>query len=197
MEYFYRFKFKEKLKQLYGFDLDKAEIFSSEKEERVRNKKVEESDDLINLTAMTEDDFNKRNNNTKFEEKKIDDKIEKEANNKGRNATSIIRGLGEIGGIVIKSIPSILSTGLKTVSWALLPVTCIAFGTWSCINVHNDCMKILNIFEKAFTPLKFETLMAYIKFYRIAIDYLENIGKEIIEDDKKENEEIEEEEIII
>lgn len=205
MEYFYRFKFKEKLKHLYGFDLDKAEKFSSIKEENKINKKEDENEDLISSSTTTENDSNKRSNNIESEEKKIDEKLEKEINNKARNTSSIIRGIAEIGGVIIKSLPTItteagsaiargiLSTGFKAVSWALLPVTCVAFGTWSCVNLHKDCMKILDIFDKAFTPLKFETLMAYIKSYRSAIDYLENIGKKIIEDDERENEENEEE----
>ena len=205
MEYFYRFKFKEKLKHPHGFDLEKAEKFSLIKEENKINKKEDENEDLISSSTTTENDSNKRSNNIESEEKKIDEKLEKEINNKARNASSIIRGIGEIGGVVIKSLPTIttetvpvifrgiLSTGFKAVSWALLPVTCVAFGTWSCVNVHKDCMKILDIFDKAFTPLKFETLMAYIKSYRSAIDYLENIGKKIIEDDERENEENEEE----
>ena len=195
MEYFYRFKFKEKLKHLYGFDLDKAEKISSIKEE---NK-------IISSSTTTENDSNKRSNNIESEEKKIDEKLEKELNNKARNTSSIIRGIAEIGGVIIKSLPTItteadsaiargiLSTGFKAVSWVLLPVTCVAFGTWSCVYVLKDCMKILVIFDKAFTPLIFETLMAYIKSYRSAIDYLENIVKKIIEDDERENEENEEE----
>ena len=205
MEYFYRYKFKEKLKHLYGFDFDKAENFSV------------------------------------LEKNKIEEEIDEEVYNTGRNTGSVIRGAGEIGGIVIKSLPTAgavatetgaltaeamsfatgagaiaskagtkivasigdkiaaetgakiaakatVSSGLKIASWALLPVTCIAFGAWSCYNVHKDCHKILDIFDAAFASLRFETLYGYVKSFRTAIDYLENIVNKIMQDDEEENE---------
>ena len=206
MEYFYRKKFKEKLKHLYGFDYDKAQKFLNN--ENLSNDKA---------SQFTEDDFDTRSSNIKLEESKIETEIDEEVTNKGRNTGSIIRGAGEIGGIIIKALPTAgtvateagtiaveagtigtkvattiargaVSTGLKIASWVLLPVTCIAFGTWSCINVHKDCHKILDIFDAAFTPLRFETLFAYVQSFRTAINYLENIVQKIIEDDEKENE---------
>ena len=208
MEYFYRYKFKEKLKHLYGFDLEKAEKFVviPQKDDIKDNQKDNDSDNSETVSTLTEEDFDKREANVKLEESKIDIKVEEEINNKGRNASSIIRGGFEIGGVVIKSLPTAavettavvargaLSTTLKAASWALLPVTCIAFGTWSCVNVHKDCIKMLDIFDQAFTPLKFETLNAYIQSYKSAISYLEGIGKKIIQDDLKEIEEEEEDE---
>ena len=208
MEYFYRYKFKERLKHLYGFDLTKAKelVPESKKEDKKDSQNDDNSENLENLSTLTEEDFDNREKNMKLEESKIDTKVEKEIDNKGRNASAIVRGVGEIGGAVIKALPTAaaettsvvargaLSAGLKAASWAFLPITCIAFGTWSCINVHKDCMKMLNIFDQAFTPLKFETLSAYIKSYKSAINYLEQIGKKIIENEKKENEEDEDEE---
>ena len=79
-----------------------------------------------------------------------------------------------------------ISGALKIASWVLFPITCIAFGAWSCANIHKDCHKILDIFEQAFTPLRFETLYAYIKSFRTAIKYLEYIGQKIIQDEDDE-----------
>ena len=209
IEYFYRKKFKEKCKSLYGFDYDKAE--------KLVNQKQNDSINLQNNTVtnetfeFTDDDFDKRTSNIKLEESKIDLKIDEEISNKGRNAGTILRGAGEIGGIVIKALPTagvtvaevgieagvetaavvsrgVIAGALKIGSWVLLPLTCIAFGTWSLVNIHKDCHKILDIFDKAFTPLRFETLFAYIKSYRAAIKYLEFIGQKIIKDDEEENE---------
>ena len=214
MEYYYRYKFKEKLKHLYGFDYDKAEKTlkeGSQKEENNNN-----NDNTNEETPQfSEDDLDKRENNIKLEESKIDIEIEEEVTNKGRNAGSIIRGAGEIGQIAIKALPAAvnvaaeggaiaakagaaiargsLAAGLKIASWVLLPVTCIAFGAWSCKNIHDDCHKILDIFDKAFSPLRFQTLYNYIKSFRTAINYLENINDKILEDDKRENEEDDEE----
>ena len=80
-----------------------------------------------------------------------------------------------------------ISSGLKIVSWAFLPITCIGFGTWSVLKVHKDCQKILKIYEEAFTPLKFETLLAYVKSYRLILRNLELIGKKLIEEDEEED----------
>jgi len=208
MEYFYRYKFKQKLKHLYGFDFEKAEKFLNNigSQDNINDKK----------TQFTDEDFDKRSNNIKLEESKIEEKIDEEFTNTGRNTGGIIRGAGEIGGIVIKALPTAgaaatqagaiaadagaiaveagaigakvaVSAGLKIASWVLLPVTCIAFGAWSCYNVHKDCHKILDIFDAAFTPLKFETLYGYVKSFRTGIDYLEKIVQKIIEDDEEEN----------
>ena len=207
MEYYYRYKFTEKLKNLYGFDLDKAKnCVKEDKTDEKNNQKSESSDENIDeMSTLTEEDIEKRKSNIKLEESNIDIKVDQQINNKGRNAGgSIARGVLEVGGAIIKALPtagqvvvetgavvakSTLTIGLKAASWVLLPVTCIAFGTWSCVNVHKDCMKILDIYDKAFTPLKFDTLYTYVKSYRNAINYLEFIGKKIIEDDKRENEE--------
>jgi len=206
MEYYYRYKFTEKLKNLYGFDLDKAKNFVKEDvTDEKNNQKSESSDENDEESTLTEEDFEKRKSNIKLEQSNIDIEVDQQINNKGRNAGgAITRGVLEVGGVVIKALPTagqvaveagavvargVITTGLKVASWVLLPVTCIAFGTWSCVNVHKDCMKILDIYDKAFTPLKFDTLYAYIKSYKNAINYLEFIGKKIIEDDKKENEE--------
>ena len=214
MEYYYRYKFKEKLKHLYGFDYDKAEKTLKEGSQKEENNS---NNDNTNeeTPQFSEDDLDKRENNIKLEESKIDIKIEEEVTNKGRNAGSIIRGAGEIGQIAIKALPTAanvvaeggaiaakagaaiargsLAAGLKIASWVLLPVTCIAFGAWSCKNIHDDCHKILDIFDKAFSPLRFQTLYNYIKSFRTAINYLENINDKILEDDKRENEEDDEE----
>ena len=203
MEYYYRKIFKEKLKHLYGFDYDKAQKF-------LNNNKNFQNLSNDKASQFTEDDFDTRSSNIKLEESKIETEIDEEVTNTGRNTGSIIRGAGEIGGIVIKALPTAgavateagtiaveagafaakaaVSAGLKITSWVLLPVTCIAFGTWSCVNVHKDCHKNLHIFDAAFTPLRFETLFTYIQSFRAAINYLENIVQKIIEDDEKENE---------
>jgi len=189
MEYYYRKIFKEKLRHLYGFDYDKAQKF-------LNNNKNFQNLSNDKASQFTEDDFNARSSNIKLEESKIETEIDEEVTNTGRNTGSIIRGAGEIGKIVIKTAGAMateagtiaVEAGTFIASLVLLPVTCIAFGTWSCVNVHKDCHKILDIFDAAFTPLRFETLFTYIQSFRAAINYLENIVQKIIEDDEKENE---------
>ena len=88
-------------------------------------------------------------------------KEEMNINNTGKNAASIVRGLGEIGSSIVKALPTAgeaesvalkvsISFGIKAASWAILPVTCIGFGTWSLIKVNKDCKIILNIFDEVF-----------------------------------------------
>ena len=214
MEYFYRKKFKEKLKYLYGFDYEKAEKFVKENLNTKNNKNQINGVDKTNDNKITifeeelnytREDLDERSENIKLEESHIDLKIEEEVINVGRNTGAVLRGAGEIGGIVLKALPTAGATaaevglevgavagriaitgGLKIASWVLFPITCIAFGAWSCVNIHKDCHKILDIFEQAFTPLRFETLYAYIKSFRTAIKYLEFIGKKIIQDEDDE-----------
>jgi len=137
-------------------------------------------------------------------EKKMNDKKKEEEemniNNFGKNTTSIIRGGGEIGSIILKVLPTagevtlesgavVVRTGIsvttKAVSWVLLPVTCLVFGTWSMIKVDKDCKKMLKIFKGAHS-LRFKTLLAYIKSFRKAIEYLKSRGEKIIEEDNEE-----------
>ena len=180
MEYFYRNKFKEKLKSLYGFDYASAEKIKdnynklinqkgqiTEKEiEYILNEgnitsgeeKYNSVDDLnisrdctlddIKLNMINEqkkitftyDDFDKRSNNEKIKESEIESKISNEIDNATKNAGSIIRGIGEVGSVMLKALPTAgeitlesgaiaaragISIGIKVVSWVFLPITCI------------------------------------------------------------------------
>ena len=243
MEYFYKNKFKTKLKSLYGFNYDEAkEIVEKEKKKKEEakiqeEKKIKEdkeyklnegnysinsfslegdeyNEEMISLKEkqnfkFNDQDYNKRTNNTKKEEENIESEINKEINNKGKNTSSVIRVIFEVGGVIVKSLPTAgeitlesgaivaragISAGLKIASWVFLPLTCVAFGTWSFFKVKKDCKKILEIFTKAFTPLRFDTLFNYIRAFRFAIAYLKIIGEKIIKDSNEEVEEEEEEE---
>jgi len=157
------------------------------------------NDETDNLIDKGNDTINDMGNNKKEEKSKKEDKIfeEDEIKNAGKNAGSIIRGVYEVGGIVVKALPSAgvetgaavarasISVGFKIASWVLLPVTCIGFGTWSIIKVHSDCEKILNIFEKASSPLILETLYEYAKSIKDSIEYLKTIDVNKIKDKKK------------
>ena len=117
----------------------------------------------------------------------------------GKNSRSIIRGIYEVVGIVVKVLPeagvetgvvvvrSSISVGFKIASWVLLPITCIGFGTWSIMKVHSDYETILNTFEKASSPLILVTLYEYVKSIKDSIEYLKTIGVNTIQDDIKLN----------
>ena len=217
MEYYYKKLFKNKLKSLYGFDyklakeavnkrkMEKKSINEANKSQIQNNPKILEDDDdsdnekgnLYTERGSDKDDKIK-NVNIKKEEENIESKINKEIKSGSKNAGSIFRGIFEAGGIAIKTLPesgsivarASISSGIKVASWALLPITCIGFGVWSVVKVHKDCQKMLKIFQDAFKSLQFQTLSLYLESIKKAIDDLEKLGKTIIEDDKKIEEEI-------
>ena len=100
----------------------------------------------------------------------------REIQNEVRNAISVIRGIGEF---FFGAGKVAASTSLKVVSWAMLPVTIIGCSTISCININKDCLKILDIFDKAFEPRRFEILLSYIKYFRDAVDHLKKISQKM------------------
>ena len=193
MEYFYRNLFKKKLKHLYGYDLaeEKKNIneiaeprntINFEKTKNLRASNLsnidlgrivpEDKEDLMSLAES---------------EKKIKKKVNKEVTNKGRNTLSIIGQAGNVGGGVITQVAEVsarfaITETIQIASWFILPITAITFGSLSCFNIHRDCHDILDIFEKAYFNLKFDTLLAYVKSFRKAINYLEDISKKIIKD---------------
>lgn len=162
MEYFYRNKFLDKLKSLYGFDYEKAE--------NIRNSININRENNKNTPFRS---FKSRKNTNNLE-KKIENRIDEGITNKCRNIISII------GRLVI----------LKPLHVICLPLAFIFGSAYSYYNIDSDCSKILDIFEDAFTPLKFETLMVYIKSLLKAIEYLDNIGKKIVEEGNKKSKKI-------
>jgi len=162
----------------------------------INDGKNDETDNLIDKGNNNINDMgnSKKEGKSKKEEKMSEDD---EIKNAGKNTGSIIRGLYEVGGVVVNALPSAgvetgavvaragISVGFKIASWVLLPVTCIAFGTWSSIKVHSDCEKILNTFEKASSPLILETLYEYAKSIKDSIGYLKIIDVNKIKEDKK------------
>ena len=122
MEYFYRKKFKEKLKYLYGFDYEKAEKFVKENLNTKNNKNQINGVDKTNDNKITvfeeelnytREDLDERSENIKLEESHIDLKIEEEVINVGRNTGAVLRGAGEIGGIVLKALPTAGATAAE------------------------------------------------------------------------------------
>ena len=192
MEYLYRYKFKKRLKSLYGFDYEKAEKIAKKHSTNVENeekKNLLEGINDINENEIIECTLDEKKKNIEKNKKNIENKIDDGVTSGFKNTSSIIRGAFEIGSGFVKALPSIgrfiVSSTLKTVSWSLLPISCIGFGYWSKEKIDEDCNEILKIFEEAFTPLKFETLLSYIKSIRLAIINLEYIGKQLIKDDEE------------
>ena len=89
---------------------------------------------------------------------------------------------------ILKGFLRFTVTSVSVSGPALVPVLLIniiikgAAMTGSWLLLKKDCEKIIDIFYKAFTPFKFETLLSYIESFRIAIEYLQTIGNKIIEE---------------
>ena len=168
IEYFYRKLLKDKLKSLYGFDYEEAE-----RESKSLNNSLiindEENSSLIEK---------KGEKNIEILEEEIENKIDKKVGNVKRNLLSIGKGLLTVGSI-----------GLKAISIAFLPVTCIVGAIISPISIRIDGKKMIKIFEDAYTPLKFKTLLNYIKKVKEAINNLDSLGNTLKQKYEIENEE--------
>ena len=143
---------------MFGFDYEKAENMRNS-----YNSKLS-----INENTPLNSNNDKKNNTYKLEQK-IEKKIDAGISNKIRNVLSIAGR-----GVLLKSF--------NLICW---PVSFAVGGAWSYKNIELDCLNILKIFEEAFTPLRFEVLKVYVLALLKAIEYLEYIGKKIIEDGNK------------
>lgn len=168
-EDFYRNEFIKKMESLYGFNYE--EILSVERNNSLI---VDLNSSIMSYNADIIDEKDKNENLLK---KKIEDKLDNNINNKLRNTGAIVRAGINVANIAIKSFNIVF-----------LPVTCIASGLWSKYNIETDCSRIIEIFEEAFTPLRFKTLYSYVKNIIKAIEYLDSIGNKIISDSMRENE---------
>ena len=131
-------------------------------------------------------------NNTEKMEQNIENQIDQKVNNKLRNTGTLIRGaLNVIGKVGTRFT---INAGLKFLNYMFFPA-CVISSFWSAANIHEDCVEIFNIFDEAYTPLRFKTLESYVDSFIRAIDYLQERGKQIIyESNNKEYDEEDEEE---
>jgi hypothetical protein len=144
----------------------------------------EESHNLINKERIEPDEI--KNLNIRKQEEKIESEIKNKSNDSFKNISSTIgRGIIEGGGAALKLS---INVGIKIFGWALLPITCAPFSAWSAIKVNKDCKKILKIFQEAFTPLKFITLLNYAESIKKSLDHLENLGEKLVKDNTKKEE---------
>jgi hypothetical protein len=186
MEYYYRHKFKEECKNLYGYDYETAKEALKEAIKEKAGKMEKKDIEYMNLIE-NEDKKQKIPQNSEKEEE------DSNYSNKRRNFVGFFRGLFDSGSIIIKIIETggraILSGGLRTASLVLLPITIAVSGIWSIYNIDSDCNKILFVFERAFCYLKItKTLLTYSDSFQKAIEYLGDIGKKIIDESKKNEE---------
>ena len=79
------------------------------------------------------------------------------------------------------------SIGLKAISIAFLPITIIAGAIISPISIRIDGMKMIEIFEDAYTPLRFKTLLGYIEKIKEEINNLDSLGNTLKKKYEMEN----------
>jgi hypothetical protein len=118
-----------------------------------------------------------KDNNTKKLEKNINDEI----NDKCNKIKNYLINIGKRAlNIDIPSASYSLKQGLKTLGFVFLHVTMIGSGIWSSHKINKDCQKYLDIFDKAFTPLRFKVLENYINSIIEVKDELSNTGKKLV-----------------
>ena len=108
--------------------------------------------------------------------KNIDDKIKKCSQIK----TKIVKLFKRSADVIIPVTGFVLKQGVKTISFGFLPITTVISILWNKYNIESDCEKYLEIYEEAFSKLKFEVLEHYINAFIDVINNLDNIGKNLV-----------------
>lgn len=192
----YRYFFKNKLKVLYGFEYEEAinNINKSNnalmRDDYLIINETQNSMDIDNENQISLDDCNEnfekiKKDNTKKEENKVDEEIKNKCNKLKAN---FINGLKRSLDVIIPVVSFTAKAGFKTLGVVFLPLTMIGSGIWSYHSINKDCKKYLDIFDKAFSPLKFKVLENYVNAYIEVINDLDNLGKKfevIVKDENK------------
>jgi hypothetical protein len=108
--------------------------------------------------------------------KNIDDKINKCSQIK----TKIVKLFKRSADVIIPVTGFVLKQGVKTIGFGFLPITTVISILWNKYNIESDCKKYLEIYEEAFSKLKFEVLEHYINAFIDVINNLDNIGKNLV-----------------
>ena len=108
--------------------------------------------------------------------KNIDDKIKKCSQIK----TKIVKLFKRSADVIIPVTGFVLKQGVKTIGFGFLPITTVISILWNKYNIQSDCEKYLEIYEEAFSKLKFEVLEHYINAFIDVINNLDNIGKNLV-----------------
>ena len=169
VEYLYRYCFTQRLTHLYNYDFEKAQ---KEVNKSNKNSQDDETQLLKDGEEMKTIEEIKSESKTKLEKD-----LDKNIANKKRNTFLTLKRLVDIGFPVAEVI---LFSGLRAVCIVFLPITSIVSSIWSYININKDCKDILDIFEKAFINLQFDTIENYARTFRNVVIKLELIGKKYV-----------------
>ena len=174
----YKSLFKNKLKVLYGFDYETAEKKINCKNENVINKNLIE--EYTKLKEKNKNNFikNESESSPLIEvNKNIDYQIKTKCN---EIKTILLKFLKETVDVAVPVAGFALKKGIKTIGFVFIPITTIVSIIWSKYNIEKDCKIYLDIFEKAFSELKFEVLEHYVNAFIEVINKLDNMGKNLV-----------------
>ena len=94
--------------------------------------------------------------------------------------TKIIKFIKRSADIAVPVTGFVLKQGVKAIGFAFLPITTVISIFWNKYNIEKDCKTYLDIFEGAFSKLKFEVLEHYVNAFIEVIDNLDSIGKNLV-----------------
>ena len=187
----YRSSFKNKLKNLYGYDINEIEKQNKNKDQinYLKETLIEQASKSIGkdkfMDLKSEIKINKKVVNKKVKKKiyinSVVNNINDEINNKCNKIKTYIINTGKR--IVDVGVPIAEHEGvkaLKSVSIAFLPITMFISGCWSVYSINKDCNKYLEIFDETFQKMKMKVLEHYIDAFIEVINGLNNLGKRLV-----------------
>ena len=174
----YKNLFKNKLKVLYGFDYQTAEKKLKFKNDNDINKKLMEEYTKLKEKENSNIITNETESSTLI---KVNQNIDNQINIKcNQIKTNILKFFKRSMDIVVPVTGFVLKQGIKTIGYGFLPITTIASILWNNYSIEKDCKIYLDIFEEAFSELKYEVLEHYTNAFIEVINKLDNIGKNLV-----------------
>ena len=187
----YRLLFKNKLKNLYGYDINEIEKQNQNNNhiDILKDKLIEDASMIIKKDSITDiksgNQINKSAVDKKLQKKiyinSVENNINIDIQNKCNKLTTYVVNSGKrIIDIGIPIAEYVGVNALKSVSIVFLPITMVASGFWSFHSIEKDCKKYLDIFDEAFQKMKFKVLEHYIDAFIGVINGLDDLGKRLV-----------------
>ena len=173
----YKILFKNRLETLYGLKCEKAE-------EKLNNTKKSFTENLIEVYSKLKE----KEENSSFIQNENQTPINKVKNNINNSIDSkcnhyrkiILNLLKRSADVALPVVGFTAKTSLKTASIVFFPITTVVAEIWSRYNLDKECRIYLDIFDKAFTKIKFEVLEHYVNSFIEIINKLDSIGKNLV-----------------
>ena len=165
------------IKVLYGFDYKTAEEKVNSNSANDMNKNIIE--EYTKIKEKENNNFINNENESPLIE--VNKYIDNQINTKcSQIKTKIVKFIKRSADVAVPVTGFVLKQGVKTISFAFIPITTIVSIIWNKYNIEKDCKIYLNIFEEAFSKLKFEVLEHYVNAFIEIINKLDSIGKNLV-----------------